>query len=124
MGRLDPTEYVIGDAPQYFFDNGVVGAVANVTRTVHRPRKSPANPVIQADRPWEHITYFSFNGWQTWQDAHTAPRTACTRTGGWTATNWRVAKAAPFTLGPTRACAIATPTPTTARPGPSRPWAC
>ena len=69
MGRLDPTEYVIGDAPQYFFDNGVVGAVANVTRTVHRPRKSPANPVIKADRPWEHITYFSFNGWQTWHDS-------------------------------------------------------
>ena len=113
MGRLDPTEYVIGDAPQYFFDNGVVGAVANVTRTVHRPRKSPANPVIQADRPWEHITYFSFNGWQT-----------CTRTGGWTATNWPEARAEPFTPGPTRACAIATPTRTTVRPGPSRPWVC
>ena len=82
MGRLDPTEYVIGDAPQYFFDNGVVGAVANVTRTVHRPRKSPANPVIQADRPWEHITYFSFNGWQTWQDADTG-RTHCLYEDWW-----------------------------------------
>ena len=82
MGRLDPTEYVIGDAPQYFFDNGVVSAVADVTRTVHTPRKSPANPVIKADRPWEHITYFSFNGWQTWQDSDTG-RTHCMYEDWW-----------------------------------------
>ena len=82
MPRLDPTELVIGDAPQYFFDNGVVSAVANITRTVHRPSKSPANPVIRADRPWEHITYFSFNGWQAWHDAETG-RTHCMYEDWW-----------------------------------------
>ncbi len=76
MGRLDPTDLVIGAAPQFFFDNGVLHTVRNVRRTLHAPRKAAANPLIQADQPWEHVTYFTFNGWQLWRDP-AAGRTHC-----------------------------------------------
>lgn len=76
MPKLDSTELVIGDAPQFFFDNGMVAAVFNVTRTVHSPQKADANPVIQSDQSWEHVTYFSNAGWQLWHDVGTG-RTHC-----------------------------------------------
>ena len=68
MPPQDTTDLIIGKTPQYFFDNGIVGAVQNITRTVHSPQKSDANPVIQSERPWEHVTYFTCNGWQVWRD--------------------------------------------------------
>ena len=76
MPPRDTTELIIGEAPQYFFDNGILGAVNNITRTVHSPRKIDANPLIQSDRPWEQITYFTFNGWHVWHDAESG-RTNC-----------------------------------------------
>ena len=82
MPRLDATELIIGDAPQFFFDNGIVAAVFNITRTIHSPRKTDDNPVIQSDQPWEHITYFSNAGWQVWHDAATG-RTHCLYEDWW-----------------------------------------
>ena len=76
MPHLAATELIIGDAPQFFFDNGIVAAVFNITRTIHSPQKTDDNPVIQSDQPWEHITYFSNAGWQVWHDAATG-RTHC-----------------------------------------------
>lgn len=82
MPPQDTTDLIIGEAPQYFFDNGIVGAVQNITRTVHSPRKIDNNPVIQSDRPWEHITYFTFNSWHLWHDAATG-RTNCIYEDWW-----------------------------------------
>ena len=71
MTDLDTTMLVIGDEPHYFFDNGMIEVAHDVTRTIHSPRKMDANPLIQRDRPWEHITYFTYNGWHVWRDPPT-----------------------------------------------------
>ena len=76
MPPRDTTELIIGTAPQFFFDNGILGAVQNVTRTLHSPRKIESNPVIRSDRPWEHVTYFTFNSWHVWHDPDSG-RTNC-----------------------------------------------
>ena len=68
---MDTTELHVGNQPQYFFDDGIIESVHNLTRTLHRPEKTDANPVIQSDRPWEHLTYFTANGSQVWRDAAT-----------------------------------------------------
>ena len=65
---LDTTGLFVGDESQYFFDNGIIEIAQGVTRTIHSPKKIDANPLIQKDRPWEHITYFTFNGWHVWRD--------------------------------------------------------
>ena len=71
MDEIDTTSLHVHDEPQYFFDNGVIESLHHLTRTVHGPRRSDANPVIQSDQPWEHITYFTGNGSQVWRDAAT-----------------------------------------------------
>lgn len=68
MADIDTTELIIGDRPQYFFDNGIVEETQNVTRTMHRPRKVNDRPLITADRPWEHVTYFTGVDWALWHD--------------------------------------------------------
>lgn len=59
---FDSTALRVDGAPQYFFDNAVVEEVQNLQRVVHRPQKVPG-PLISADRPWEHVTYFSSSMW-------------------------------------------------------------
>ena len=76
MPLEDTTDLIINSTTQYFFDNSMVGAVQNITRTMHSPQKVDTNPLIQSDRPWEHITYFTCNGWQVWRDAESG-RTNC-----------------------------------------------
>ena len=77
MAHLDAIELLIGDAPQFFFDNGLVDELQNVTRTLHRPVNIDGNPLIQQDRPWEHVTYFSCSDWSLWRDRATG-RFHCT----------------------------------------------
>ena len=71
MTAIDTTQLIIGEEPQYFFDNGIVERVSGVTRTLHSPEKVSTNPLIGRDRPWEHVTYFSCNTWTLWRDAAT-----------------------------------------------------
>jgi len=40
---------------ELFLDNGNIARMERLRRTVHRPRKHPANPVVPADRPWENM---------------------------------------------------------------------
>ena len=68
---VDTTELVIGEAPQYFFDDGIVESVQNVTRTIHRPVKAAENPLLVKDRPWEHVPYFGSADFVVWRDADT-----------------------------------------------------
>ena len=39
MTDLDTTLLVIDDQPQFFFDDGIVESVHNLTRNIHRPEK-------------------------------------------------------------------------------------
>lgn len=62
MPVADSTFLIVGDVPQYFFDDLVIEQVQDLTRTVHRPEKEPG-PLIGKDRPWERVAYFTVNGW-------------------------------------------------------------
>lgn len=39
---------------QLFIDDYLVASIQQLTREFHQPVKHPANPLIRADRPWEH----------------------------------------------------------------------
>ena len=59
--NYEPTMLDIGQSKQIFVDDLVIESVENVCRTWHQPTRVE-NPVIIRDRPWEQITYFTFNG--------------------------------------------------------------
>ncbi len=65
---LDSTWLQIGNRRQFFFDNLMVEQAQDVTRRYHRPRRVADKPLIRADQPWEHITYFSTNTWSLVRD--------------------------------------------------------
>ena len=69
MAELDTTQLLIADAPQYFFDNGIIESVQNVTRTIHSPVRSDANPLLRKDKPWEHVPYFGSADYVVWRDS-------------------------------------------------------
>ena len=69
MIGLDTAHLLIGEETQYFFDDVMIESVIGLTRTVHSPVKASSEPVVQRDRPWEHVTYFSCNTWSLWRDA-------------------------------------------------------
>ena len=70
MNFMDSTMLLIGQMPQYFFDNVVLEQIQDVTKTVHSPVKEPG-PIIQKDRPWESVPYFTVNGWTVIRDGVT-----------------------------------------------------
>jgi hypothetical protein len=51
----DSSLLIIGGKKQTFFDEQILEMLQDVTRTYHRPKKSADNPVIQKDKPWEHV---------------------------------------------------------------------
>ena len=53
MSDLDSSELIIGDKPQFFFDNGLVEEVQSVIRSMHSPEEFEQNPLIQRDQAWE-----------------------------------------------------------------------
>ena len=61
MNFRDSTMLLIGRTPQYFFDNVILEQIQDVTRSVHSPVKEPG-PLIQKDKPWESVPYFTVNG--------------------------------------------------------------
>jgi hypothetical protein len=68
MAELDSTDLYIGDTPQYFFDNGMIEEIQNVSRTIHRPEMCDENPLIEQDRPWEHALNMHADDYQVWRD--------------------------------------------------------
>ena len=70
MNYTDSTLLIVGGAPQYFFDSLVIAQTQDVTRTVHSPVKEAA-PLIKKDRPWEHVLYFTVNGWSVARNEET-----------------------------------------------------
>lgn len=70
MNYTDSTLLIVGTVPQYFFDSLVIAQTQDVRRTVHSPAKE-ADPLIKKDRPWEHVPYFTVNGWSVVRNADT-----------------------------------------------------
>ncbi len=67
MNFMDSTMLLVGHVPQHFFDNVVLEQIQDVTKTFHSPVKEPG-PLIQKDRPWENVPYFTVNGWTVLRD--------------------------------------------------------
>ncbi|MFH0962457.1 MAG: hypothetical protein V2A58_00435 [Planctomycetota bacterium] len=67
MVRLDSSLLHIGKNRQLFFDNKIIERAQDVTRVFHTP-KAEAEPLIQSDRPWEHITYFALGTYHVLRD--------------------------------------------------------
>jgi hypothetical protein len=61
-GLYDATMLDIYREKQVFVDDLIIESVEHIRRTWHQPIRAPENPVIFKDKPWEHITYFTFNG--------------------------------------------------------------
>ena len=68
MNFMDSTMLLVGTAPQYFFDNVVMEQIQDLTKVFHSPAKDP-EPVLQKDRPWEHVPYFTVCGWSVVRDS-------------------------------------------------------
>ena len=68
MKFSDSTMLCIGQSTQYFFDDIIIEQIQDLTRTVHSPRKEPG-PLLQKDRPWEHVPYFTHTGWGLIRDS-------------------------------------------------------
>jgi hypothetical protein len=58
MIRHDSSFLHIGKNRQLFFDNKIIEKVQDITRTFHSPA-AEKQPLLQADKPWEKITYFA-----------------------------------------------------------------
>ena len=67
MNFMDSAMLLVGNIPQYFFDNLVIEQIQDLTRRVHSPKKEP-DPLIKKDRPWENIPYFCFCNWNLGRD--------------------------------------------------------
>lgn len=66
--RHDATRLCIARRKQFFFDELIIESAQNLTRRIHSPGKHPASPLIQRDRPWEKVTYFTCSSWRVIRD--------------------------------------------------------
>jgi len=66
--QADATRLQVGDRKQFFFDNVIIESVQNLTRRVHSPEKVAEAPLIEKDRPWEQVTYFTSSSWRVIRD--------------------------------------------------------
>ena len=65
---MDSTHLIVNELTQLFVDNLVIEQVQEVTRRWHQPARSGDGPVIKRDRPWEHITYFTYSSYVVFRD--------------------------------------------------------
>ncbi len=65
---LDSTWLNVGTRRQFFFDDLMLDQAQDVTRRHHHPQRVSDEPLIKADRPWEHVTYFTCNTWNVIRD--------------------------------------------------------
>lgn len=64
----DTTHLSVHDLPQFFVDNLVIEQVQNVTRRWYQPVRAGDEPILKRDRPWEHVTYFSYSNYAVLRD--------------------------------------------------------
>ena len=59
----DTSQFLVNDTVQTFLDNLLIYSFQNVCRRWHQPRYVGDGPVIRKDRPWEHLTYFTYSNY-------------------------------------------------------------
>ncbi|MFH0964129.1 MAG: hypothetical protein V2A58_08965, partial [Planctomycetota bacterium] len=64
----DPSQLHVAENVQTFLDNVAIHSCGYVTRRWHTPEKRAEGPVIQKDRPWEHVTYFTYSNYAVLRD--------------------------------------------------------
>jgi len=64
----DATILQIGRNPQVFVDNALIEQTDGVTRRWHKPQRVTPEPVLRADRPWEHTPYFTYSNFNVLRD--------------------------------------------------------
>ena len=64
----DPTQLHVDENVQVFLDNVIIHYSGYVTRRWHQPTRDPEGPVIQKDRPWEHVPYFTYSNYAVLYD--------------------------------------------------------
>ena len=65
--EFDSTWLYVHGQKQFFFDDLIIESIQNLTRRAHSPQRLK-DPLIQSDRPWEHVTYFTCNAWRVLRD--------------------------------------------------------
>ena len=65
---IDSAHLLVREYTQVFLDNLLLEYAYNVTRRWHQPARHGAGPVIQNDRPWEHVTYFTYSNYIVLRD--------------------------------------------------------
>ena len=58
----------VGTRRQFFFDDLLLQQTQNLTRRFHSPQPVSDQPVLQKDKPWEHVLLFSCNTWNVIRD--------------------------------------------------------
>ena len=59
----DPSQFYVRETVQTFLDNVIVHSAPNVARRWYQPQRHSAGALIQKDRPWEHIPYFTYSNY-------------------------------------------------------------
>lgn len=65
---IDGTSFQVANQAQLFVDNWLIEQVDSVTRRWHKPKPLQNDPVLQADRPWEHTPYFTYSNYNVLRD--------------------------------------------------------
>ncbi len=64
----DPSQFYVKGKVQTFLDNVIIHSHRNITRRWYRPTYRRDRPVIEKDRSWEHITYFTYSNYCVLRD--------------------------------------------------------
>ena len=65
---LDASFLQIGSRRQFFFDDLVIDTVQDLARRYYSPERRGVEPVLQKDKPWEKLLYFTCNTWNVIRD--------------------------------------------------------
>lgn len=64
----DPSMMLIQDEVQTFLDDVMLYRIGAVSRRWYQPCYEPDGPVIRKDKPWEHVTYFTYSNYCVLRD--------------------------------------------------------
>ena len=67
---LEATQLRVGTRPQLLVDNWLIEQTDGVQRKWYKPERLRDDPVLVADRPWEHTPYFTYSNYNQFQDPH------------------------------------------------------
>ena len=65
---LDPTHLFAGENVQLLLDNLLIETSQDLTRRHYQPKRAADAPLIERDKPWEHLLYFTYSNHQVIRD--------------------------------------------------------